>query len=252
MELEAMEAAAVYRKLAGQFSGRGREQLRASARYADGDSRLSAGDRAAVRQWGQKNSADRRSGGAGSEGAGKAVSLRPACSDGVHSADGGRGFRHCVPAPCGFEPGGVRSAGPSAGGTGAEHFTIIGKKTKPGHDPPQGSHVPFFSILNVPDLCQVADMHARRDRKFRGIAVSFVRKGEYVRHSTGSEGFQRHPVHCLGVNPVVPDESAQHLSQRPFLVVASEKNLILQKIPLPLQQGKPRSLHSAMVPLLSA
>ena len=28
MELEAMEAAAVYRKLAGQFSGRGREQLR--------------------------------------------------------------------------------------------------------------------------------------------------------------------------------------------------------------------------------
>lgn len=25
----------------------------------------------------------------------------------------------------------------------------------------------FFSILNVPDLCQVADMHARRDRKFR-------------------------------------------------------------------------------------
>ena len=116
----------------------------ASARYADGDSRLSAGNRAAVRQWGQKNSADRRSGGAGSEGAGKAVSLRPACSDGVYGADGGRGFRHCVPAPCGFEPGGVRSAGPSAGGTGAEHFTIIGKKTKPGHDPPQGSHVPVF------------------------------------------------------------------------------------------------------------
>ena len=28
MELEAIEAAAVYRKLAGQFSGRGREQLR--------------------------------------------------------------------------------------------------------------------------------------------------------------------------------------------------------------------------------
>ena len=28
MELEAMEAAAVYRKLAGQFSGKGREQLR--------------------------------------------------------------------------------------------------------------------------------------------------------------------------------------------------------------------------------
>ena len=28
MELEAMEAAAVYRTLAGQFSGRGREQLR--------------------------------------------------------------------------------------------------------------------------------------------------------------------------------------------------------------------------------
>lgn len=170
MELEAMEAAAVYRKLAGQFSGRGREQLRASARYADGDSRLSAGDRAAVRQWGQKNSADRRSGGAGSEGAGKAVSLRPACSDGVYGADGGRGFRHCVSASCGPKPGGVRSAGPSAGGTGAEHFTIIGKKTKPGHDPPQGSHVPVFSILNVPDLCQVADMHARRDRKFRGIA----------------------------------------------------------------------------------
>lgn len=93
---------------------------------------------------GAENRADRRSGGAGSEGAGKAVSLRPACSDGVYGADGGRGFRHCVPAPCGFEPGGVRSAGPSAGGTGAEHFTIIGKKTKPGHDPPQGSHVPFF------------------------------------------------------------------------------------------------------------
>jgi len=169
MELEAMEAAAVYRKLAGQFSGRGREQLR---HLHDMQMEILACLRgiAAVRQWGQKNSADRRSGGAGSEGAGKAVSLRPACSDGVHSADGGRGFRHCVPAPCGFEPGGVRSAGPSAGGTGAEHFTIIGKKTKPGHDPPQGSHVPFFSILNVPDLCQVADMHARRDRKFRGIA----------------------------------------------------------------------------------
>ena len=170
MELEAMEAAAVYRKLAGQFSGRGREQLR---HLHDMQMEMLAclrGDRAAVRQWGQKNSADRRSGGAGSEGAGKAVSLRPACSDGVYGADGGRGFRHRVPAPCGFEPGGVRSAGPSAGGTGAEHFTIIGKKTKPGHDPPQGSHVPFFSILNVPDLCQVADMHARRDRKFRGIA----------------------------------------------------------------------------------
>lgn len=143
MELEAMEAAAVYRKLAGQFSGRGRGAASASARYADGDSRLSAGNRAAVRRWGRKNSADRRSGGAGSEGTGKAVSLRPACSDGVYGADGGRGFRHCVPAPCGPKPGGVRSAGPSAGGTGAKPFTVI-KETKPGHDPPQGSHVPVF------------------------------------------------------------------------------------------------------------
>ena len=56
-------------------------------------------------------------------------------------------------------------------------------------------------------------VYARRDRNFRCMPGSFVRKGKYVRHNAASEGFQRHPVHGFRVNPVVPDESAQHLPQ---------------------------------------
>lgn len=170
MELEAMEAAAVYRKLAGQFSGRGREQLR---HLHDMQMEILACLRGIGRLSG---SGGRKTAqiAVPEEPAAKALEKRYHCARRavteytVRTVDGDFGivFQHLAD----LSRGGVRSAGPSAGGTGAEHFTIIGKKTKPGHDPPQGSHVPVFSILNVPDLCQVADMHARRDRKFRGIA----------------------------------------------------------------------------------
>ena len=143
MELEAMEAAAVYRKLAGQFSGRGREQLRhlhdmqmEMLACLRGIGRLSGGGGGKTAQIAVPE-----------EPAAKALEKRYHCARRavteytVRTVDGDFGivFQHL--ADLSRE---VRSAGPSAGGTGAEHFTIIGKKTKPGHDPPQGSHVPVF------------------------------------------------------------------------------------------------------------
>ena len=60
-------------------------------------------------------------------------------------------------------------------------------------------------------------------------------KPKYIRHSAGVKRAQRHAVHGLCMNPVMPEEPPQQLSQRPVLAPAPGEDWILQIPLLPLQ-----------------
>ena len=49
-------------------------------------------------------------------------------------------------------------------------------------------------------------------------------KSKYIRDGVGPEGSYPHSIHCLCVDPIVPDEAPQNLSHGPLLIVTARRN----------------------------
>ena len=75
---------------------------------------------------------------------------------------------------------------------------------------------------------------------------SSLSKLKYIGNNILPKCFNGHSVHGFRMDPVMPDKTPQHFSERPFFSVASVENSVIQKIITCFQQFKsPHTVSSS-------